>query len=143
METEKLFQEMHTTMASINAYLAILVEEVENKKKKVEKKKNNKNNIKKRNIYTKKKDGTIAPAEDVIKGLPETVIFFYTNMAAKYPSICMMDKTLLYDEYCKLCDKYGTEKVNMKIEVLDNYAHINSLVSTYKTLNIWLKKDKK
>ena len=41
METEELLQEMHTTMASINAYLAILTEEIENKKKKVDKKKNN------------------------------------------------------------------------------------------------------
>jgi len=45
------------------------------------------------------------------------------------------------EEYKKLTNKYGKQKVEDKIEHARNYKGLNKYVSLYLTLNNWLKKD--
>lgn len=138
METEELLQEMHTTMASINAYLAILTEEVENKKKKVDKKKNNTQRKKRNIVYTKKTNGEIAIETEFDKNLTTEERTFYQSMAKEFPKICMMDEPLMFEQFKKLTLKYNRRDVILIMNQMENYAKISKYVSAYKALDNWL-----
>lgn len=49
--------------------------------------------------------------------------------------------TMSTDEYAKLCELYGKQIVDIKIEYADNYAKLKNYSSLSKTLNNWLKSD--
>lgn len=133
--------EIHRTLTSINAYLTAFAEEIENKKKKVNKKKNQ-NIIKKRNLYSKKKDGTLGITKVYADEMSDKELYYYQNMAEKFPMICTMDECLLYEEYNRLCADFSKEAVQLKIEALGNSTKIYTHISAYKTLRNWLNRDK-
>lgn len=132
--------EMQRTLVSINAYLAAFAEEVENNKKKKVDKKKNLSQEEKRNIYTKKKDRTVIVDPEFEMYLDSEQRFFYTEMAKKYPSVCLMEEPLTYKEYEALKKKYGVEVVAGKIEELENYKMSGKYKSTYKTLKNWCRR---
>lgn len=129
---------MHTTMASINAYLAILTEEIENKKKKVDKKKNNTQRKKRNIVYTKKTNGEIAIETEFDKNLTTEERTFYQSMAKEFPKICMMDEPLMFEQFKKLTLKYNRRDVILIMNQMENYAKISKYVSAYKALDNWL-----
>jgi biotin operon repressor len=49
--------------------------------------------------------------------------------------------TINVDEYNELCDKYGKNVVDRKLDYCDNYAKLKNFKSLYLTVNNWLKSD--
>ena len=141
--THSLDPEMMRILASINDRLGILVNEVENKKKKSNTKKEETHTQLKRNLYAKKKDGTIVftPYTDMFIDANRNT--FYNIMRNEYPNICMMEETLTFEEYVKLVERFTRPEVRDMMDQLDNFKHINKYISAYKALYNWLLRDER
>lgn len=140
MEEDDIEKDLLDQIIAIRRVLESLVDD---KKKKLDKKKNT---IKERKIVYKKKDGRLILNPELENEMCEDEIFFHNFMIEKFPRLCEMKEPLSYDEYHKLLRKYpsrGDFLVQDTLEKLNNFSRVNNYISTYRTVDNWIKNDER
>ncbi len=133
-------EEIRTLLTSINEHLGVLAEAVTNKKKKSDTKKEESEKKEKRNLYLKKKDGTLEINPVLVHALNAEQTLFLNQMIERYPNICRMEDPLTLEQYNKLVMRYTLPNVMDMLGHFDNNRRINNYVSAYKALDNWLMK---
>jgi hypothetical protein len=70
--------------------------------------------------------------------------YFYTYLKEHCPFVYKMQVPLTYEQYKKACSKYSREKIWETLDAMNNWKELNKKRRyAYKTLLVWLEKDKK
>ena len=70
--------------------------------------------------------------------------YFYNYLKENCPFVYKMQVPLTYAQYKKVCTKYSREKIWETLDAMNNWKELNKKRRyAYKTLLVWLEKDKK